>query len=117
MVRIARPLEKLENLLRWATLVHENAHFDRDPLLVGCGGSSVSIEDFPHRYADAICSKNFECCDPTELEGETKSECVTTNQQVLAFLVASINTSRAPGRVSFDTKPGGTCIDSLKSMT
>ena len=86
-------------------------------LLVGCGGSSVGIEDFPNKYAQALCSKNFECCDASELEGKTKSTCVTDNQQVLTFLIAEINSSQAQGRVSYDAKQSGTCIDSLNAMT
>ena len=42
-------------------------------LLVGCGGSSgpsVGIEDFPQKYAQALCKKNFDCCDASELDGK-----------------------------------------------
>ncbi len=66
---------------------------------------------------NALCSKNFECCDASELEGKTKSTCVTDNQQVLTFLIAEINASQAQGRVSYDAKQSGTCIDSLNAMT
>jgi hypothetical protein len=85
--------------------------------LVGCGGSSVGIEDFPNKYANALCSKNFECCDASELEGKTKSECVTTNQTLIDLLISEINSSQTQGRVSYDAKQSGTCIDSLNAMT
>jgi hypothetical protein len=87
-------------------------------LLIGCGGSNnVSIESFPQKYAEALCSKNFECCDASELTGRSMSTCVTDNQQVLAFVVAEINTSQAQGRASYDPAASGTCIDSLKAMS
>jgi MYXO-CTERM domain-containing protein len=88
-------------------------------LLIGCGGGSgnVSIENFPQKYAEALCSKNFSCCDASELAGKTMSTCVTDNQAVLAILISDINASRTQGRVSYDPGASGTCIDSLKAMT
>jgi hypothetical protein len=86
-------------------------------LLVGCGGSSVGINDFPQKYAEALCSKNFTCCDASELTGKTQSTCVSDNQAVLAILIAEINASQSMGRVSYDAKQSGTCIDTLKAMT
>ena len=86
-------------------------------LLVGCGGSSVGIEDFPQRYAQALCMKNFECCDASELVDKTMSTCVTDNQFFISALVSEINSSQAKGRASYDAKQSGTCIDSLKAMT
>ncbi len=86
-------------------------------LLVGCGGSSVGIEDFPNKYAQALCKKNFECCGAAELEGKTMSTCVTDNQFPISLLIGEINASQARGRVSYDAKQSGTCIDSLNDMT
>jgi hypothetical protein len=86
-------------------------------LLVGCGGSSVGIEDFPQKYAQTLCKKNFDCCDDSELAGKTMSTCVTDNQTVIGILVAEINSSQAQGRASYDAKQSGTCIDSLNAMT
>jgi hypothetical protein len=86
-------------------------------LLVGCGGSSVGIEDFPNKYAQAICSKNFTCCDASELAGKTMSTCVTDNQTFVSLFIGEINSSQAQGRVSYDAKQSGTCIDSLKAMS
>jgi hypothetical protein len=86
-------------------------------LLVGCGGSSVGIEDFPQKYAQTLCKKNFDCCDASELAGKTMSTCVTDNQTVIGILVAEINSSQAQGRASYDAKQSGTCIDSLNAMT
>lgn len=86
-------------------------------LLVGCGGSSVGIEDFPNKYAQAICSKNFECCDASELVGKTMSTCVTDNQTFVSIFIGEINSSQAQGRASYDAKQSGTCIDSLKALT
>jgi MYXO-CTERM domain-containing protein len=87
-------------------------------LLIGCGGSSnVSIENFPQRYAEALCAKNFSCCGASELTGKTMSTCVTDNQAVLAILVSEINASQAQGRASYDPSASGTCIDSLKAMS
>jgi MYXO-CTERM domain-containing protein len=87
-------------------------------LLIGCGGSSsVSIENFPQKYAEALCAKNFSCCDASELEGRTMSMCVTDNQAVLALLISEINASQTQGRASYDANASGTCIDSLKAMS
>jgi hypothetical protein len=88
-------------------------------LLVGCGGgsSSVSIQNFPQKYAETLCAKNFQCCGASELTGKTQSQCVTDNQSAISFLIAEINASQAQGRVSYDPNASGTCIDSLKAMT
>jgi MYXO-CTERM domain-containing protein len=88
-------------------------------LVIGCGGgsSSVSIQNFPQQYAETLCAKNFQCCSSSELTGKTQSQCVTDNQSVISFLIAEINASQAQGRVSYDPKASGTCIDSLKAMT
>jgi len=81
-------------------------------LLVGCGG-----DDFAQKYAQALCAKNFQCCDASELEGKTMSSCVMDNQTVIGLLVSGINSSQAQGRASYDAKMGDTCVASLKSMT
>lgn len=88
-------------------------------LLIGCDGGSgnVSIENFPQKYAEVLCSKNFSCCDASELTEKTMSTCLTDNQAVVAILIAQINTSQTQGRVSYDPSASGTCIDSLKAMT
>lgn len=88
-------------------------------VLLGCGGgsSSVSIENFPQKYAETLCAKNFMCCGSSELAGKTMSECVTNDQSAISFLIAEINVSQAKGRVSYDPNASGTCIDSLKAMT
>ena len=72
--------------------------------LVGCGGgsSSVSIQNFPQKYAETLCAKNFQCCGASELTGKTQSQCVTDNQSAISFLIAEINASQAQGRVSYD---------------
>jgi hypothetical protein len=85
--------------------------------LAGCGGSSVSIEDFPQKYAQAICTKNFQCCPASELVDKTMSTCVTDNQLIIGVLISSINESKAKGRADYDAKQSGTCIDSLNAMT
>ena len=77
----------------------------------------MSIENFPQKYAEAICSKNFACCDDSELAGKTMSTCVTDNQSVIALFVSEINASQAQGRVSYDPAASGTCIDALKALT
>lgn len=88
-------------------------------LLIGCGsgGGSVSIENFPQKYAEALCSKNFACCDDSELTGKTMSTCVTDNQAFLAVFISEINASKAQGRVSYDPGASGTCIDALRALT
>jgi MYXO-CTERM domain-containing protein len=88
-------------------------------LLIGCGsgGGNVTIENFPQKYAEALCSKNFTCCEASELEGRTMSMCVTDNQAVLAIFISEINASKTQGRVQYDANASGTCIDSLKAMT
>jgi hypothetical protein len=89
-------------------------------LLAGCGGGSsapIKIEDFPQKYAEALCTKNFTCCDASELVDKTMSVCVTDNQTVIGILISEINSSQAQGRASYDATQSGTCIDSLKAMT
>jgi hypothetical protein len=107
-------------------------------LLVGCGGTKaskndasvsnndagvsnndagISINDFPQRYAQALCSKNFQCCDASELVGKMMSTCVSDNQAVIAILISEINASQARGRVSYDPNQSGICISSLEAMT
>jgi hypothetical protein len=88
-------------------------------LLIGCGsgGGSVSIENFPQKYAEALCAKNFSCCEASELAGKTMSTCVTDNQAVVAVFVSEINASQTQARVSYDPSASGTCIDSLKALT
>jgi hypothetical protein len=87
--------------------------------LAGCGGgsSSVTIENFPQKYAEALCAKNFMCCSQAELTGKTQSQCVTDNQAVLAILISQINASQTQGRASYSASASGTCVDSLKMMT
>jgi hypothetical protein len=89
--------------------------------LVGCGGgsgsSSVTIENFAQKYAEAMCAKNFQCCDASELTGKTQSECVTSNSSVISLLTAEINASQTQGRVSYSASASGMCVDSLKAMT
>jgi hypothetical protein len=86
-------------------------------LLAGCGSDGVTIENFAQKYAEAICSKNFQCCNAMELADKTMSTCVTNNQFAISALTASINESKAKGRANYDDSKSGTCIDSLKSMT
>jgi MYXO-CTERM domain-containing protein len=90
-------------------------------LLVGCGGgsgsSTVTIQSFPQKYAEALCAKNFGCCDAAELSGKTMATCVDMNETALTFLTTEIQASQAQGRASFDPKASGTCVDSLKAMT
>jgi hypothetical protein len=86
-------------------------------LLAGCGSDGVTIENFAQKYAEAICSKNFQCCGASELADKTMSTCVTNNQLLIGALTASINESKAKGRANYDAAKSGTCIDSLKAMT
>jgi MYXO-CTERM domain-containing protein len=83
----------------------------------GGGGSSVSLNEFPQKYAEALCGKNFQCCDASELAGKTMSTCVTDNAAVIGILVSEINESQTKGRVSYDAANTGACIDSLKNLT
>ena len=58
-------------------------------LVIGCGGSSspsVTIQSFPQQYAQALCAKNFGCCDAAELSGKTMAMCVDSNETFLTFL-------------------------------
>ena len=43
---------------------------------------------FAKKYAQALCAKNFQCCDASELEGKTMSSCVMDNQTVIGLLVS-----------------------------
>jgi len=88
--------------------------------LVGCGGggsSSVSIDNFAQKYAEALCEKNFTCCDQAELTGKTQSQCVSDNSAVLSLLISEIKSSQAQNRASYSATASGTCVDSLKAMS
>ncbi len=88
--------------------------------LVGCGGggsSSVTIDNFAQKYAEALCEKNFTCCDQAELTGKTQSQCVSDNQAAFSFLISSIKSSQAQNRASYSSTASGMCVDSLKAMS
>jgi hypothetical protein len=87
--------------------------------LIGCGGgsSAVTIGNFPQKYSEALCEKNFTCCDQAELTGKTQSQCVMDNSAVLSILTSQINASQTQGRASFSPTDSATCVDSLKMMT
>src|SRR6185436_16651837 len=89
-------------------------------LLVGCGGggsSSVTIDNFAQKYAEALCEKNFTCCDQAELTGKTQSQCVSDNQAAFSFLISSIKSSQTQNRASYSATASGMCVDSLKAMS
>jgi len=89
-------------------------------LLVGCGGggsSSVTIDNFAQKYAEALCEKNFTCCDQAELTGKTQSQCVSDNSAVLSLLISEIKSSQAQNRASYSATASGMCVDSLKAMS
>jgi hypothetical protein len=94
-------------------------------LALGCGSSSgsngggggVPVEQFPQKYAEAICGQNFKCCDASELAGKTMSGCVSSNQSGLTLFVSIINDSVAKGRSGYSAQQMGACIASLKALS
>ena len=82
-------------------------------LLAGCSDD----KDFSQNYAEALCSKNWECCPTSELADKTKADCVSNNQFGISALVGSINESQSKGRAAYDAGKAGACVDSLNAMT
>ena len=76
----------------------------------------VTIDNFAQKYAEALCEKNFTCCDQAELTGKTQSQCVSDNQAAFSFLISSIKSSQAQNRASYSSTASAMCVDSLKAM-
>jgi MYXO-CTERM domain-containing protein len=82
-------------------------------LLASCS----SNKDFPQKYAEAICSKNWECCPASELADKVKSDCVNNNEFGIGALVGEIKESQRKGRAAYDESKANTCADALSAMT
>jgi hypothetical protein len=85
------------------------------------GGSSVSLSAFPNAYANAICAQNFKCCSADDISGgnhsHTMSDCVNNNASALMLVSQTLSAAQTAGRVTYDAKQMGMCIDGIKQMS
>ncbi len=91
---------------------------------ISCGGGGSGPGSFLRDTVEAGCSKQFECCDATEIMEElgffgitTEAECKSTLGAFAQIGVNQLNASIKAGRVVFHEDRASDCLELFAGMT
>jgi hypothetical protein len=88
---------------------------------LGCGGSSssssVSLDQLPDAYSQAICDQNFKCASAADIMGRTKQDCLDTNKGIFQFVLPQLRASVTKGREAYDAAKMGECIAAVRALS
>lgn len=87
-------------------------------LAAGCGGSSISLDDYFTQTTQAQCDFEVKCCGsvPNAVVYTSVDQCVTTHSGDNATAITLFKSSIAAGKLRYDATAAKTCLDRGKSL-
>ena len=79
--------------------------------------ASVSLDQFPGRYAQAVCAQDFKCCSAADIDMRTMAVCIDDSTTGLMLLGTLVTDGQTKNRVAYDGAKMATCISAVSQLT